>query len=187
MPRTAIDYSNAVIYKIQHLEKDELVYVGSTTNFVNRRYYHKTACKTKQIKVYEMIRENGGWECFNMIIIKEYPCQSSIELTQEEDRVMRELNSSLNIISANRTPEEKLIYDREHHKKNKEKYSQQNKEYREKNKERISQRHKERYEKNKEDILKSVKEYAEKNKEKISKRRKEAYQKKKNNAINLKK
>ena len=174
MPRTPIDYSNAVIYKIQHLEKDELVYVGSTTNFTKRKCNHKSDCninKNKQ-KVHEMIRENGGWECFNMIIIKEYPCQTKTELLQEEDRVMREFKTRLNTIKPYRTPEEKKNSD---------------KEYTEKNKEQISKRRKEYYEKNREQKLKQKKEYLEKNKEEINKRRRERYQKKKINAIDLKK
>ena len=187
MPRTPIDYSKAIIYKIQHLEKDELVYVGSTTNFINRKYKHKSDCKTKQIKVYEMIRENGGWDCFNMIIIKDYPCQTRSQLEQEEDRVMRELNSSLNMVRAYRSAEDKKIYDSENSKKNYIEKYEEKKLYREKNKERISKNNKERYQKNKEYILKSVKEYQEKNREQINKKRRELRIEKKINAIDLKK
>jgi len=158
MPRTPIDYSKSVIYKIQHLEKDELVYTGSTTNFTKRKCNHKNKSKSHQTKLYEMIRENGGWDCFNMIIIKEYPCQTKTELLQEEDRVMRELKTSLNMV---RAYTDKKQYQKEYDKK--------------------------QYEKNKEDFLTRNKEYHKKNKEEISKRKKEYYQKKKNNAINLKK
>ena len=38
-----VDYSKIVIYKIQHKEKDELLYVGSTTHFRNRKVQHKKA------------------------------------------------------------------------------------------------------------------------------------------------
>ena len=31
MPRTTTDYSKLVIYKIQHINNPELLYVGSTT------------------------------------------------------------------------------------------------------------------------------------------------------------
>ena len=172
MPRTAIDYSKSVIYKIQHLEKDELVYVGSTTSFVKRKYAHKSACKTKPNKVYEMIRDNGGWDCFNMIIIKDYPCHSSKELNQEEDKVMRELNSSLNMMRPYITTEERT------HQKH------QNYENR---KEEINIRHKKYYENNKEELSKKAKEKYKKNKEQINKRRRELRIEKKNNAINLKK
>ena len=181
MPRTPIDYSKSVIYKIQHLEKDELVYVGSTTNFNNRKNKHKSYCKTRTQKVYEMICENGGWECFNMIIIKEYPCQTRTELLQEEDRVMRELNSSLNMV---RAYTDRKQYEKEYREKNKE----IKKENYQKNKEEIIKKAKENYEKNKEKRKIQMKEYdLKRNKEEKNKKAREAYQKKKNNAIDLKK
>jgi len=65
MPKKAIDYSNCCIYKIEHIDNDNLVYVGHTTNFTNRKYQHKSNCKNETSKeynhkVYQMIRENGG-------------------------------------------------------------------------------------------------------------------------------
>ena len=185
MPRTPIDYSKAVIYKIQHLEKDELVYVGSTTNFTKRKNKHKSCCKNQPTKLYEMIRENGGWECFNMIIIKEYPCQTKKELLQEEDCVMREFKSSLNTIRSYVSYEESLELMKEYNKKNKEEINKKQKIFYEKNKQKILKESKEYLEKNKEEINKRRRERY--NKEEASKRNKEAYQKKKNNAINLKK
>ena len=41
MPKTKTDYSKTVIYKIQHIEDESLVYVGSTTNFTKRKSHHK--------------------------------------------------------------------------------------------------------------------------------------------------
>lgn len=204
MPRTPIDYSKSVIYKIQHLEKDELVYVGSTTSFVKRKNTHKTHYNNGKVKskVYAMIRENGGWDCFNMIIIKEYPCQTKTELLQEEDKVMRELKTSLNTIRSYLSPEDKIKkikeyneknkeHQKEYREKNKEKIKEVRKEYTEKNKEKISNQQKiyqkEYRKKNKEEILKKDKERYEKNKEVRKKKAREAYQKKKINAIDLKK
>ena len=43
MPKTPIDYSKSVIYKIEHIEKPELVYVGSTTDLTKRKYNLKTS------------------------------------------------------------------------------------------------------------------------------------------------
>ena len=40
MPKKEIDYSKCLIYKIQHLENDKLLYVGHTTNFTQRKYAH---------------------------------------------------------------------------------------------------------------------------------------------------
>ena len=37
MPRKAIDYSKTIIYKIQHEDNDELLYVGHTTDFTKRK------------------------------------------------------------------------------------------------------------------------------------------------------
>ena len=49
MPKTDIDYSNTIIYKItckNVLVND--VYVGHTTNFVQRKYAHKQGCINKK-------------------------------------------------------------------------------------------------------------------------------------------
>ena len=32
MPKLPMDYSKTIIYKIEHIENDNLVYVGHTTN-----------------------------------------------------------------------------------------------------------------------------------------------------------
>ena len=87
------DYSKTVIYKIQHNDDDSLLYVGHTTNFIKRKNYHKNDCKSSKKLVYKMIRENGGWECFTMIVIKEYPCDNKMEARIKEDKVMREMNA----------------------------------------------------------------------------------------------
>jgi hypothetical protein len=65
MPRTPIDHSKTVIYKIQHLENENLGYVGDTTDFIKRKNEHKGANSNEKqpaynIKLYQMIRENGG-------------------------------------------------------------------------------------------------------------------------------
>ena len=111
MPRTNIDYSNTIIYKIQHNEKDELIYVGHTTDFTKRKSAHKAYANSKEGKpfnrqLYKMIRENGGWEIFNMIEIKKFPCNNKREAEAEEDKLMRELKSTMNMIRAFRTAED---------------------------------------------------------------------------------
>ena len=44
---------------------------------------------------------------FNMTIIKEFPCQNRREAEAEEDSVMREFKSGLNMMRAYLSPEEK--------------------------------------------------------------------------------
>ena len=61
MPRIAIDYTNTIIYKIQHNDNDELIYVGHTTDFTKRKSSHKTntnsvSGKAYNRQVYKMIR-----------------------------------------------------------------------------------------------------------------------------------
>jgi predicted GIY-YIG superfamily endonuclease len=50
MPKRATDYSRTVIYKLEHMEKKELVYVGSTTDFINRKSQHKHNCNNEKQK-----------------------------------------------------------------------------------------------------------------------------------------
>ena len=52
MPKTPIDYSICCIYKIEHFENDNLVYVGHTTNFNKRKGEHKSCSKNENGKAY---------------------------------------------------------------------------------------------------------------------------------------
>jgi len=133
MPKTPLDYSNCCIYKIEHFENDKLVYVGHTTNFIKRKGAHKSICNNEtgikfNIKLYKMIRDNGGWDCFKMIEVEKYPCKDRREAERREDEVMKELKASMNAIKSFITDEEK-----------KEQIIEYTKEYRETNKEKIKQ------------------------------------------------
>ncbi len=111
MPRIAIDYTNTIIYKIQHTDKEELIYVGHTTDFTKRKSAHKLITRSEKNKaynrnLYKMIRDNGGWESFNMIEIKKFSCTNKREAEAEEDKVMREYKATMNMIRAFRTTED---------------------------------------------------------------------------------
>ena len=110
-----VDYSKCVIYKIQHKELDELLYVGSTTHFGNRKTQHKEKCygvngKPYNNKLYSTIRDNGGWDAFSMVIVKDFPCDNKRQAEAEEDRIIREFQAGLNTYRAYTTPEEKQDY-----------------------------------------------------------------------------
>ena len=112
MPLKEINYHNTVIYKIQHIEKDDLLYVGHTTDFTKRKSlhkYHSNNCSSKKsnLKIYQVVRNNGGWDMFKMLEVKKFPCQDKREALAEEDRVMRELKANMNAIGA--------VYDLEKH------------------------------------------------------------------------
>jgi hypothetical protein len=38
------DYAKTIIYKLVNYDYPELVYVGSTTKFTNRKRHHKSGC-----------------------------------------------------------------------------------------------------------------------------------------------
>ena len=111
MPRISIDYANTIIYKIQHNDNDELLYVGHTTDFTKRKSAHKTNTNSESGKaynrqVYKMIRDNGNWDSFRMIEIKKYPCTDRREAEAEEDKVMRELKATMNTNRAYRNQQD---------------------------------------------------------------------------------
>jgi hypothetical protein len=142
MPLTQIDYQKGIIYKIQHLENEEFLYVGSTTNFIKRKQCHKKRCNLinnehYNLKVYQMIRDNGGWDQFKMMIIKEFPCNNKIELLIEEDKIMREMKSNMNNNRSHLTDEEKKEQVNEYHLNNKEKVKGYKTKYKFNNKEKI--------------------------------------------------
>ena len=178
MPK-ASDYSKSLIYKIEHLDKPELCYVGSTVNLVKRKSLHKKRCNDENynFKIYRLMREHGGWECFKIVIIKKYPCNSKIELEIEEEKCRKELQANLNSIKCHITKEE-LIENRKNYyinnrENNKEKIVEKSKKYYEANKEIILEKNKKWKEEHKEDIKEYLKKYTEEHKEHIQEKHKE--------------
>ena len=159
MPRKVIDYSKTKIYKIVCNDvtiKDS--YVGSTTNFTNRKRHHKSACTKESnvgynIKVYKFIRDNGCWANWSMILIEEYPCENELEKLKRERFWIEALQSTLNCVIPTRT----------------------DKEYRNDNKDKINSRMKEYYLNNKDSIIKRNTEYREVNKDAIKIRERQRY------------
>ena len=103
-------YSKACIYKI--ICKDASItdiYIGSTTNFKNRGYTHKACCnnpnsKKYNYKVYKFIRDNGGWENWQMIKICDIkPCLDRNIMKKAERELIDELKPSLNTTTPNRS------------------------------------------------------------------------------------
>jgi group I intron endonuclease len=88
------DYSQAKIYKIINSVNDK-IYVGSTCSKLCKRMAdHRSSAKDissrRDSPFYTAIR-NIGVENFKIILIKNFPCSSSDELTSEEYCVMKEL------------------------------------------------------------------------------------------------
>ena len=149
MPRQPTNYSNTIIYKIvcKDLSVTD-VYVGHTTDFKTRKYCHKSYCKNKNkcynLKVYEFIRENGGWLNFDMIEIEKYTeCKDSNEARTRERYWYEQLNAKLNSYRPLRTEEEikeiKKEWGKNNRKENKEEFNKKSKIYNEEHKEYIKE------------------------------------------------
>lgn len=146
MPRKPIEWSKCIIYKIW---KDDDFYVGSTTDFTNRKRSHKCSCtvithKSYNLKLYQIIREKGGWNAWEMIPLEEYKeCQSQIEARIREEEWRIKLNAQLNMrksyISEEKSKEYIKQYHQEYNKEHKEEKQEYNKKYQQKYKKEIKE------------------------------------------------
>ena len=183
------DYSKTIIYKLCCLDTNITdIYVGHTTNKTLRIKDHKVKTNNGKIlgynyKVYEFIRNNGGWDNWSFIELEYYPCENRNQAETRERFWYDELKATLNTKRPKITEEELKVKKNEliiewrknNIKHRKEYYKQYNpvyyeehknnlldyaKTYRETNKEIIKQKQKEYYEKNKERFREySIKQY----------------------------
>ena len=90
MPRLNTDYSKTQIYRF--VCNDLTItntYVGSTTCWSNRKASHKMRCNNinnekHTYNIYQVIRENGGWINWKMILIEDFPCDDKEHAVQRE-------------------------------------------------------------------------------------------------------
>ena len=107
------NFQNTIIYKLCCLDLNvPYVYVGYTTNFVKRKAKHKYNCHSKELKkynlkVYQTIRENGGWENWCMVKVEDYACNDKLDATKRERYWYETLNADLNAIIPFRSKEGK--------------------------------------------------------------------------------
>jgi hypothetical protein len=114
------NYENTVIYKIVSNDANiNDIYIGSTTDFNIRKRQHKTDCnniksKSYNLKIYETIRLNGGWDNWKMIEIEKYPCNTSIESHAKERYYYDLLGGTMNTRTPNRSQKEYYETNKEH-------------------------------------------------------------------------
>ena len=180
MTRHKVDYNKTVIYKIvcNDLAIKDL-YVGSTTKFSNRKTCHKANCKNEKtkpykFKIYQTIREHGGWENWSMIEIEKFPCKNKNEARTRERHWLKQLEANLNMIAPIQTEPELIQYRSNYHKEHAEKIRKYNVEWRKKNAEELKVKkalyrltHKN-----------EIKEYETTHRDEINKQRRERYAKK---------
>ena len=89
------------IYIIKHKDSGEF-YVGGTKDFQKRKYEHKCDYNNENRKcynrpLYKFIRNNGGWERFDMLLID---CCDKKKQRQKEQEYMDKLKPTLNELRA---------------------------------------------------------------------------------------
>ena len=128
------NYQNTIIYKFvcNDLAITD-IYVGATTDINRRKSEHKRrcnnpTCKKHNFKIYQCMRNNGGFSNWEMLEVEKYPCNNKTESCIRERYWLELLNANLNKQIQSRTLQE-YISD------NKDKISKQKKIYRDKNQE----------------------------------------------------
>ena len=156
MPRTPMDCSKTIIYKIvcNDLTVKEC-YIGHTINMTKRKCEHKSSCnneknKAHNYKIYKIIRENGGWDNWSMLLVEKFPCKDSSEACKREREVYEELDAKMNMIRPYFTQQE-----------HKAARKQTQKKYREEHKEKHKKYHKKYYQERKAELNEKWKEKAE--------------------------
>ena len=108
---------NYIIYKIFKPDCD-FIYIGSTTQFVRRKAQHKyNSIHNLNMKLYKIIRENGGWRCWNMLIIEEIKDCNRTEAQTIEQKYIDELEANLNMNGAIVNIDKKKAYQKIYNKK----------------------------------------------------------------------
>ena len=102
MPKYQMNYSNTVIYKIvcKNINITDC-YVGHTTNLDSRIKQHKQSCcsaksKNRHLKVYQFIRDNGGWYNWDVIKVIDIDCMDRYDAMKVEREYFEILQPTLN-------------------------------------------------------------------------------------------
>lgn len=132
-------------------------YVGQTINFQQRKNSHKSRCHKKtsehyNYKIYETIRENGGWDKWNMVEINRQICLDKSDAGKIEQHYIEELQANMNMLNAGAFNRDEWYLN------NKDRICQKNKIRHELNKVEHNAKNKIRYEQNKERYLAKQKE-----------------------------
>ena len=192
MPRLPINYANTLMYKIFKPDETDAdnIYIGHTTDFSCRKTTHKSNCnnpKSKEYntKKYDYIRANGGWECFLMRQIEEYPCKNRREAEAREEELRIELKAKLNSIRAFITPEIKKEQQKEYYKNHAEELKEQQKEYYKNHAEELKEQQKNYNKKHAEQIKEYKRQYYKDHKEERNEKQRQYRLKKKQEKLAL--
>ena len=101
MPRIDIDYSKTHFYKVVCRDlniKD--CFVGYTTDFKSRTSEHKRQSQKSILNgpnsmLYYFVGQHGGWDNFQMVLIKTRECEGSLDAHRIRLEYMEEFNAKL--------------------------------------------------------------------------------------------
>jgi hypothetical protein len=144
------------------------MYVGSSTSLRNRRASHKSKCTNEKDKaynrpVYQYIRENGGWDNWELLTIERVEYEFGFELKDRERHHMETLHATLNSQVPNRTAAE-------YHNDNKVEIHQRQKQYRQNHKVETKQYYQQYHQDNREELNQQKKQYYHQCKEKLNRK-----------------
>lgn len=149
------------IYKIKCLDENiQNVYIGKTKNFNKRKWSHKQDCcnpesKKHNLKLYQFIRANGGWDNWIFEQLAIYNCENDLQASEKEREHFDQNNNLLNSNVPNQTK-------KQWEEVNKETRLRQMKEYRDEHQDETIQK----YNENRDYHINRVKQYRLKNLEK---------------------
>lgn len=184
-----VNYNQSIIYKLCCRDVDITeIYVGSTTNFYRRKSQHKRTCTNTDYRdynkyVYQVIRENGGWGNWDMVIIEEYSAIDKNDLHKRERYWIETLQSKLNKIIPTRTKKEynqlnkeyQKEYQKEYHQLNKVSKNEKQKEYNQLNSDKIIERQKRYRDKNRDEINKKSRDKTKQKRDATNERQRKNY------------
>ena len=90
------------IYKISCKDQGITdIYIGSTNDVRKRGRVHKSACYNDKVKdhnmrIYQYIRANGGWENWMVTVLEEFQCENKMYKTKKERSFIEQLQPTLN-------------------------------------------------------------------------------------------
>ena len=163
-----------IIYEITCIDKNiEYSYVGSTQNFRSRKSQHKYSLTTLNnpsfnLNIYKFIRENGGWNNFEMRPLEEFKCETNIQSKIREQYWIDLKQSNLNSRKAFNTKSQYYI-------DNRDTFLDKATQYRNNNKTIIAEVQHEYYINNKDKLINYQHQYQINNKTKISQRKARTY------------
>ncbi len=118
-----------IIYQIVCNNAPDQCYIGSTKNYIRRKREHKKNSICKNTKLYETIREFGGWNNWEISVIEQIECDTSLPARIREQFYIDQKKANLNFKCAVYSAENEKRTSQNYYQKNKEKFKERSKEY----------------------------------------------------------